>query len=177
MACSDGAAIAIVATTRGVTSKTVNRLAVTGMTQAMIRERDLPESVRLLLPPSAAPLRSRTGKFRSARPNARFEDLLAFQIRSARLPEPARQFRFAPPRKFTADFAWPDARLLLEVQGGIWKRGGGAHSHPLDIERDIEKGQNAALGGWLVMPVTTDQCTSGEALQLLRVFFHNRIPT
>ena len=41
------------------------------------------------------------------------EGLLAFQIKAAKLPEPVRQFRYVPGRKFTADFVvnwWPCTR-------------------------------------------------------------------
>ena len=38
-------------------------------------------------------------------------------------PELQREYRFAPPRRWRADFAWPQARLLVEIEGGLWKRG------------------------------------------------------
>ncbi len=114
--------------------------------------------------------------------NARFEEQLAFEIRAHGLPQPHEQYRWATevtnengkPRQFRADFAWPQYRLLVEVQGGVWRRGGGAHSHPSNIERDIEKAQCAALLNWLVFPVTTDEVKRGEAIQLLERFFASR---
>lgn len=104
------------------------------------------------------------------RRNKRFEELLAFQCRAYKLPEPHEQYRFAQSmgRQFSADFAWPAYKLLLEVQGGIWREGGGAHSHPLNLERDIEKQQHAVLLGWFVLPVTTDQVEKGEAIATLQ---------
>jgi very-short-patch-repair endonuclease len=105
----------------------------------------------------------------------RFEEQLAFEIRASRLPEPVRQHRWATElvnangkrRQFKADFAWPEFRLLVEVQGGIWRPGGGAHSHPLNLERDIERQQCAALLRWYVFPVTTDDVKSGKAIGLV----------
>ncbi len=101
--------------------------------------------------------------------NERFENELAMQISSHGMPEPQREYFFAEPRKFRADFAWPQFRVLCEVQGGLWRRGGGAHSHPSNIQRDVEKQQHAALHGWFVVPVTTDQCKlkNGEAIAVL----------
>lgn len=95
------------------------------------------------------------------------EDTLAFQVRAFRLPEPRRQYVYAEDlgRKFRADFAWPAHRLLVEVQGGIWRKGGGAHSRPKGIEMDITRAQHAAALGWLWCPVTTDQVTNGQAVQ------------
>lgn len=96
----------------------------------------------------------------------------AFQCKALRLPEPIEQYQFAPPRRFKADFAWPQYRLLVEVQGGIWRRGGGAHSHPLDLERDIERTQHMALLGWWFLPVTTDEVRSGHAVEVTQRVLH-----
>lgn len=104
------------------------------------------------------------------------EDALAFQIRAYRLPEPVRQLVYGAElgRKFRADFAWPDYRLLVEVQGGIWRKGGGAHSHPTGIVRDIAKQQTAVLAGWAVFPVITDEVTDGSAVQMIVRALHAR---
>jgi very-short-patch-repair endonuclease len=101
--------------------------------------------------------------------NERFERELEFQIRAHKLPEPERQYYFAASigRKFRADFAWPQYKLIVEVFGAIWKRGGGGHSHPMHIEKDIERQQIAVLLDWYVVPVTTDQVKEGEAIAIL----------
>ena len=38
---------------------------------------------------------------------------LPLQCRALGLPEPELEFYFARPRKFRADFAWPDHKLIL----------------------------------------------------------------
>ncbi len=50
------------------------------------------------------------------------------------LPEPEREFCFAYHlgRKFRFDFAWPYERLAVEVDGGIYKPGGGRHGQDSD---------------------------------------------
>ena len=50
------------------------------------------------------------------------EAMLLLHIRAAGLPEPAQQFRFHPVRLWRADFAWPDAKLLVEVDGATAER-------------------------------------------------------
>jgi very-short-patch-repair endonuclease len=70
-----------------------------------------------------------------------------------------------------ADFAWPAQKLIVECEGGIWKRGGGGHSHPLGIERDIEKYNAATLLGWRILRLTDKMLAKkrlGETAQLLR---------
>lgn len=54
-------------------------------------------------------------------------------------------------RQFRFDYAWPQKRIALEVEGGIWRKGGGAHSHPTGIIRDIEKYNLAMMQGWRVI--------------------------
>jgi len=98
---------------------------------------------------------------------------LATQLHLAQLPPPARNFHFAKlwGRRWEFDFAWPQARLAVECQGGIWRRrngrAAGAHSRPQNLERDIAKAQAAAVLGWTLLPVTPRDVTSGRALELV----------
>ena len=94
-----------------------------------------------------------------------FENLLEFQLRALKVEPWIREYRYAIKlhRQFRADFAWPSRRLLGEIQGGIWKKGGGGHSHPTGIIKDIERQQYAAILGFRVLPVTTDHVKSGIA--------------
>ena len=74
------------------------------------------------------------------------EALLLLHIRAAGLPEPAQQFRFHPVRRWRADFAWPDAMLLVEVDGATWSRG--RHTRGAGFERDSKRRTGDALSGW-----------------------------
>jgi hypothetical protein len=93
------------------------------------------------------------------------------QIRSCGLPIPEREFVGIAGRKFRFDFAWPAHRLAVEVQGGIFRGKAGAHSSPAGITRDCEKISLAASQRWYVMPVTSHQVRSGEAVGWLMEFF------
>jgi hypothetical protein len=53
---------------------------------------------------------------------------------------------------FRADFAWPDAQVAVEVNGGIWRPGG--HSTGQGITRDITKTTLAQLSGWVLIPLS-----------------------
>lgn len=46
------------------------------------------------------------------------EQLFAFQVKAAGLPEPEREYRAIKGRKFRFDFAWVERKLLVEVNGG-----------------------------------------------------------
>ena len=86
------------------------------------------------------------------------------------IPEPEREYLFHPTRKWRVDFAWPKRRLFVEIEGGIWRRGGGAHSHPSNIERDIEKGNAITMAGCFLLRVTDKMIKSGEAFELVKKF-------
>jgi len=98
-----------------------------------------------------------------------FERLFAHQCAAVGIAAPIPQYQFARElgRLWAADFAWPDLKLLVEIEGGIHKRGGGAHSRPMGILRDMEKSNHAVLLGWRVLRFSTDQVRSGDALRFL----------
>lgn len=65
---------------------------------------------------------------------------------------PVPEFRFAPPRKWRFDFAWPVQRIALEVDGGIWSKG--RHARGSGILGEHEKFNAAAARGWRVFRCT-----------------------
>lgn len=94
------------------------------------------------------------------------ENLFRFQIKALELPAPREQYPFAQGmgRKFAADFAWPEFWLIVEIFGGIYLKGGGAHSRPAKIETDMERMQYAGLLGFRFLPFTPDDVFSGHAI-------------
>ena len=89
------------------------------------------------------------------------------QIRAAKLPEPERQFRFHPTRRWRADFAWHlGLNVILEVDGGTWS--GGRHTRGSGYAADCEKVNEAAILGYAVLRVTGDHIKSGQAIGWLQ---------
>lgn len=84
----------------------------------------------------------------------KWEDRFRTLIKGLGAPEWREQYQFHPDRKWRFDFAWPHRLIAFEMEGAIWMRGGGGHSHPLGIEKDIEKYNAAALRGWAVIRIT-----------------------
>lgn len=89
------------------------------------------------------------------------EQELAFQLNAYGIPF-ERQFYYARPRKFRADFALPKHRLLIEVVGGIYN--GKAHGSVTGILADIERLNHATRAGYLMLRFTPDMIRSGEAM-------------
>ena len=71
-------------------------------------------------------------------------------------------------REWRLDFALPEIKLGLEVDGGIWQKGGGYHSHPTGIIANMEKKNAAALLGWRVLCFTPEQVMAGVAFAFAR---------
>jgi len=88
-----------------------------------------------------------------------------FQLRVMGLPEPTRQYRFHPTRRFKADFAWKAQSLLLEVDGGVWEQG--RHNRGAGFIRDQLKRNEAVLLGWRVLHVVPADVKSGAAARLI----------
>lgn len=66
------------------------------------------------------------------------------------LPPPEMEAAIIPGRKFRFDFAWPDVRVAVEIQGGTFGKGRSAHTGA-SLVRDHEKANLAALNGWRVL--------------------------
>ena len=91
------------------------------------------------------------------------ETILAFQMDAVGLPEYQREFTFHPRRRWRFDFAWPQHKLAVEVEGATWS--GGRHTRGSGFQKDCEKYNQAALLGWTVLRYTGGMIQSGEALQ------------
>jgi len=71
------------------------------------------------------------------------------------IPEPVKEYRFHPTRKWRFDYAWitPSYRVAVEIDGGQWVAGGGRHNR----DSDREKLNHAAVNGWRVQRFSTQQ--------------------
>lgn len=94
------------------------------------------------------------------------EDQLVWQLRAVGLPAPTRELRFAPPRRWRFDLAWPERQqVAVEVEGGTWVRG--RHSRGAGMRKDAEKYNAAMLAGWRVLRVTSDMIADGSAVAVI----------
>ncbi len=93
------------------------------------------------------------------------EDMLALIIRADKLPTPERQFRFCE-RLWRFDFAWPEVKVVVDVQGGIWNRGG--HVRGRGYLNDCEKLNTAILLGYKVLYVCSIHIENGMAIKWIK---------
>lgn len=102
------------------------------------------------------------------------EETLAVQLEQAGIPF-EREYRFAPPRRWRADFHITDPvssfvrdafiGWLVEVEGGSFT---GGHRRGRAYELDTEKASVAAILGYRVIRATPSQVNEGIALGWIR---------
>jgi len=94
------------------------------------------------------------------------------------LPTPQTEYVFLPDRKFRFDFSWHSpggiapSKVALEVEGGIFRRGRGAHSSVSGILRDIEKYNLAVLNGWMVLRCTPANLCTLATVEMVKKLLH-----
>jgi len=94
---------------------------------------------------------------------SRLELQLYEQIEQAGLPQPQYQHPVCGHR---ADFAWPDRRVCVEVQGGTWAHG--RHNRGTGYADDRMLANRRQLAGWTVLEFTADHLNDGSALDVVR---------
>ena len=77
--------------------------------------------------------------------------------------EAKREYRVHPTREWRFDFAIPAVRVAIEVEGGVWN--GGRHFRPEGYLRDMEKYNEAAACGWLVIRTIPSELLRVKTIQ------------
>ncbi len=83
---------------------------------------------------------------------------LVLHILKGLAPDACAEFRFHPTRKWAADFAIPSAKILVEIDGGVWS--GGRHTRGAGFLGDCEKLNAAACLGYRVLRYQPKDCKS-----------------
>lgn len=85
------------------------------------------------------------------------------------LPEPVAEYCHIPKRKFRLDFAYPDIKMGLEIDGGIYNRK--AHGSITGILRDIEKSNLGLVEGWSVLRIPNDKILDSKYLKMIEKLY------
>lgn len=84
------------------------------------------------------------------------------------LVEPIPEFRFHPERKWRFDYAWPQQKVFVEIEGGLFIQG--RHNRGAGMRADFEKYNAASLLGWRGYHYLPEQINS-RAIADLRIEF------
>ena len=130
----------------------------------------------------------------SAKKGSALEDefLVRFCLRHPDLPDPVEQYTEIEPwlthleyrksvessrcRKWIADLAWPEAKVIVELQGGVWFKGQSGHGNAKGLLRDYAKAVTAQAGGWLFFPLAAPQIKEDHYLDLIANSIRQRQP-
>lgn len=103
---------------------------------------------------------------------SKLEAKFALYWQSLNSPKLVTEHRFHPTRRWRFDFAHPEAKVAVEVEGGQWT--GGRHTRGAGYQADCEKYNEAQMLGWVVFRLTGSQITV-EQLKGISDFLRNRI--
>ena len=94
------------------------------------------------------------------------EMILTADLKKAGIPTPEAEYRFHPTRQWRFDFAWPDKKLAVEVEGGVFSNG--RHGRGKGFTEDCVKYNQAVVLGWRVLRFTTAQIAQNEAVEIIK---------
>lgn len=89
------------------------------------------------------------------------------QLRIARLPAPETEVRFHETRRWRFDYAWPDRKIAVEYQGGIFY-GGIGHNGIKGANRDCRKFSAATALGWRLFLINAEMVRDGSAFGFIQ---------
>ncbi len=82
-------------------------------------------------------------------------------------PALVEEYRFHPARKWRFDYAAPEAKVAVELNGGVWS--GGRHVRGGGYLRDREKINTAQMMGWRVIELGTGAVTPANVEMIIEV--------
>ena len=93
---------------------------------------------------------------------SQWEETFFFQCRCLKMP-PAREYRWHPERKWRFDFAFPERKVAVEIEGAVWTRG--RHVRGGGFIEDMEKYNEAGRLGWKVFRFPPERVKDGSAIK------------
>lgn len=90
------------------------------------------------------------------------EEEFALQLRALKLNGWEREYKFHPVRKWRFDFYFPQKKLAVECEGGVWVNG--RHNTGVGMVKDMEKYNAAVEMGISILRFAAHMVKSGEAV-------------
>lgn len=109
---------------------------------------------------------TKTKKSRQTGNSYQIRDVFTTICRTDLGVECVKEYKFHPTRRWRFDYAIPEHKIALEVEGGVWT--GGRHTSPKGFLGDIEKYNTATLMGWRVFRTTPDELYKLSTINLIK---------
>lgn len=107
-----------------------------------------------------------TNKMNTEQQKTRKRDIFTVLCKTDLGVECLKEYQFHPTRRWRFDYAIPQHKIAVEVEGGVWTQG--RHVRPQGFLGDIEKYNAATFLGWRVFRVTPKELHSRGFIQLLK---------
>ena|SRR3990167_7384615 len=103
-----------------------------------------------------------------------------------KVPAAVAEHKFHEKRKWRFDYAWPQLKIALEVEGGIYKRKGGKrcrfcgqtpqgrHNTVKGFLGDMEKYNMASMAGWTVIRTTPEKLLTKETADMVLAVINSK---
>lgn len=101
-----------------------------------------------------------------------WEDYFEIQLQQAGVPTFEREYKFLKNRRFRFDFAWPNIKFAVEIDGNVYQKS--RHTTGAGFSKDCEKFALASIEGYRVIRTTTGQVSKGEALDWVKQYFEKQ---
>lgn len=108
----------------------------------------------------------KTKKSRQAANTPQIRDVFTVICKTDLGVECIKEYKFHPERRWRFDYAIPEHKIALEVEGGVWTHG--RHTRPQGFLGDIEKYNTATLMGWRVFRTTPTDLYRTATINLLK---------
>lgn len=105
---------------------------------------------------------------------SKLEALFRLQVAGVAIPQPEPEYRFHPTRLWRIDFAWPDLKLAVEIEGGIWTQG--RHTRGSGVRGDMDKYNALAAMGWRLLRFDGEAVRSGAAVMFVESVVRESLP-
>ena len=102
-------------------------------------------------------------------PQMKCEPWVITRLKALGIPEPETEYKFCPDRRWRIDYCWPQHKLAVEIEGGVWNYG--RHNRAVSFLKDMEKYNKLALMGFSLLRFTPQQWGNGEAALTIQKWF------
>ena len=99
------------------------------------------------------------------KPNSEETDLFTALILSEFNIKCVKEYKFSETRKWRFDYAILIHKIAIEVEGGAFTKG--RHTRGKGFINDIEKYNNAACDGWILIRTTPSELMSSKTLNFV----------
>lgn len=104
-------------------------------------------------------------KSRQAANQQKIRDVFTIICKTDLNVECVKEFKFHPVRKWRFDFAIPEYKIAIEIDGGVWTYG--RHNRSSGYVADMEKFNAAASLGWVVLKFTPEEQYKSSTFKLI----------